>query len=78
MAAPEGNLELRWSLQDNLIVIEWNERGVKLIGEPTRVGFGSHATKAAVAREPDNRTQLQCEEDGLRCRFEFRGSRLSS
>lgn len=72
LRTPEGTLELLWSLQDNLVVIEWKERGVTSVREPTRVGFGSQVIRTAVAREPDSRTELCYEADGLRCRFEFR------
>ena len=72
-----GTVELRWSVESDrengrLAKIEWKERVGSTVTEPTSKGFGSRLIRAAIASEPEHRTDLAFEPDGLRCSFQFR------
>ncbi|MEI9885073.1 MAG: PAS domain S-box protein [Rhizomicrobium sp.] len=69
----QGHVSLAWSVDGaGRAAIEWRERGGEPIaGDPTRRGFGSRVIKSAVSGEPDGKTTLRFERDGVCCRFEF-------
>jgi two-component sensor histidine kinase len=73
---PSGRVDIEWSIRSSggksSVQIDWKESGGEPVTpNPSRRGFGSRVIGQAVAREPDSRTDLSFEKDGLRCRFEF-------
>jgi two-component system, chemotaxis family, CheB/CheR fusion protein len=75
LKTPEGSVRLFWSIDRRdgaaRVRIEWKEQVPHPIAEPNSSGFGARVIAAAVSAEPNGKTDLLYEPDGLRCRFEF-------
>lgn len=41
LSVPEGHVRLAWAVNDNQLVLEWQERGGPSVAPPTRRGFGT-------------------------------------
>jgi PAS domain S-box-containing protein len=74
LAAPEGRVELSWSLADGMVDLAWIESGGKRVKSPTRTGFGSRLLDRAFAHEPDASTGKAFAPEGFRYRACWRAA----
>jgi two-component system CheB/CheR fusion protein len=72
LAAPEGRVNVRWSVVDGLVVLDWIESGGRRVKSPTRSGFGSRLLGRAFAHEPDASARLEFAPEGVRYRASWR------
>jgi two-component sensor histidine kinase len=72
LAAPEGRVEVRWSVVEGLVVLDWIESGGRRVKSPTRSGFGSRLLGRAFAHEPEASTKLDFAPEGVRYRASWR------
>jgi PAS domain S-box-containing protein len=71
LAVDDGKIELSWTIERSLVTIIWKEHIGHDLPAPARRGFGSRLISAAVSGEPNGRTEIGFESDGLKCTFEF-------
>ena len=67
LSRPEGRVELRWFVQNNLLNLSWRESGGPQVVPPTRRGFGSRLVEHALSRDLDGQTRLEFAPEGVRC-----------
>jgi len=69
LSTTEGRVELRWSLRDAVIDMEWREHGGPPVESPQITGFGSFLLGQALAVELGRPAELVYAPDGLICRL---------
>ena len=69
LSTTEGRVELRWSLRDAVIEMEWREHGGPPVESPQITGFGSFLLGQALAVELGRPAELVYAPDGLICRL---------
>ena len=52
LSTPDGNISIRWSVDDNAFSFSWIERGGPPVQPPTTTGFGTKLIKAALEGSP--------------------------
>ncbi|WP_157218447.1 sensor histidine kinase [Flavisphingomonas formosensis] len=63
-----GALEIRWSLKDEELILEWQERGVPVIDpDPGHVGFGRDFILHGLPYQLDAKTRFDLLPGGLSC-----------
>lgn len=67
LSVPEGHVELRWDLEDEQLVLRWNEIGGPSVTLPTRTGFGSRLIKAGL--RGNGSTDIRYRDTGLFAEF---------
>jgi PAS domain S-box-containing protein len=73
LAQPQGRLTVTWDLakveNEVRVVLEWRERGVRMLqeGAPKRRGYGTELIQRALPYQLKAKTELSFEEDGVRC-----------
>jgi PAS domain S-box-containing protein len=72
LAAPEGRVEVRWSVADGMVALDWIETGGRRVKSPSRSGFGSRLLGRAFAHEPEASTKLEFAPEGVRYRAGWR------
>ena len=71
LSVQAGRLEVRWSLQDGFLRLDWTEHdGPPLDGAPRRLGFGTRVLDGTVRRQLGGRLQLDWRAEGLACQLE--------
>lgn len=71
LSVQAGRLDVRWSLQDGRLRLDWTERGgPALAGAPRRLGFGTRVLDGTVRRQLGGWLQLDWRAEGLACRLE--------
>ena len=70
LSAPGGSVEVRWSVQGDLLAIEWRERGGPPVAAPEHRGFGLRMIERALAADLAGAASLAFEPEGLVCRIE--------
>lgn len=65
LSAPEGAVDLRWSVRGNEFELDWRESGGPAVLAPTREGFGSKLVNAIVPAYFNGEGQAEYLEDGL-------------
>ena len=71
LAAADGKIDLSWTVEQSLVTIVWKEQVGYRLSVPEKRGFGTRLIKAAVSAEPNGRSEIRFEPDGLSCVFEF-------
>jgi PAS domain S-box-containing protein len=73
LKSPLGRVSITWTKDESdRVVIEWKETGGDpILTVPTRKGFGHRVISLATSAEPNGKTSMRFERDGLRCGFEF-------
>jgi PAS domain S-box-containing protein len=66
LASPGGRVEVRWSVIDGVVGLDWIESGGRRIKSPTRTGFGSRLLDRAFAHEPEASTRMEFAAEGFR------------
>jgi two-component sensor histidine kinase/PAS domain-containing protein len=67
LSRPEGQVSLKWYLQDQTLHLDWQESGGPQVVAPTRKGFGSKLLEQLVAGDLGGKTKLIYEAAGLVC-----------
>jgi PAS domain S-box-containing protein len=71
LSAPDGTIDLTWTIDASAVRIVWKEHSRRALEAPTRRGFGRRLIETAVSSEPQSKTELLFEPDGLRCLMGF-------
>jgi two-component sensor histidine kinase len=66
LSQPSGRVEVRWSVQDELLDLSWRESGGPKVSPPTRRGFGSRLIEHA-SRDVSGKIRLDFAPEGLVC-----------
>ena len=70
LSRPQGRLEVRWTLgtagDDQIVNLDWLERGGPAVEEPKRRGFGTTLLEKVVAVQCNAKVELNYHRDGLR------------
>lgn len=69
LSAPEGEVSIRWHLDDSSLVIEWTESGGPPAHPPQKRGFGSRLIDSIVRGELGGSMEPDYRQEGLRCRI---------
>jgi two-component sensor histidine kinase/two-component SAPR family response regulator len=67
LSAPEGRLEVSWTLGKEALVLDWLETGGPVSGPPKKTGFGSKVIDASIKRQLNGDIERSWLRDGLRC-----------
>lgn len=67
LSAPDGHVEVRWSLDGPRFRLSWTERGGPPVAAPARGGFGTRMIRQALAAELRGTARLDFHPDGLVC-----------
>ncbi len=67
LSAPEGKLEVSWTLSDEALVLNWTESGGPAAPPPKKVGFGSKVIDASIKRQLGGDIDRKWSGDGLCC-----------
>ena len=70
LSAPQGAVDIVWTVQDGAICIDWIESAGPRVSTPEGKGFGSRLL-TSVARDIDGTIQVDYATEGLRCRIGF-------
>jgi two-component sensor histidine kinase len=65
----EGTIRIRWSVQDDKLILNWRERCGRRIEAPTRSGFGSRLLQQTIVYELQGSVETVYTEDGLHAVF---------
>ncbi len=71
LATADGKIDLSWTVEHSRVTIVWKEHVGHRLSVPEKRGFGTRLIKAAVSGEPNGRSEIRFEPDGLSCVFEF-------
>ena len=64
-----GRVSIAWTVADNQLTLEWRERGGPPVAAPTRSGFGTRLTLAAL-QAYGGKVELTFPPEGARCRMQ--------
>ena len=67
LSAEGGRVEVRWTIEDDLLRLDWKEKGGPPVAAPARRGFGSRLIERGLAADLGGTAALAFEPDGLRC-----------
>lgn len=67
--AGAGRVSIVWSVANNLMTLEWCERGGPPVASPTRLGFGARLTAAAL-QAYGGTVELTFPPEGVQCRMQ--------
>ena len=78
LTAPDGTIEVRTHLDQDILTITWRERGGPVVaGPPDREGFGSKLTRMSAEQQLGGTIERHWEPDGLCVRMTVLPSRLA-
>lgn len=66
--AGTGRVHIVWTVADNMMALEWRERGGPLVRPPTRSGFGARLTRTAL-QAYGGTVELTFPPQGVECRM---------
>jgi two-component sensor histidine kinase/two-component SAPR family response regulator len=67
LSAPQGKLDVCWTLGKEALVLEWTETGGPTSAPPMKTGFGSKVIDASIKRQLNGDIERSWLQDGLRC-----------
>jgi CheY-like chemotaxis protein len=67
LSQASGNLELKWDIEPDSIVVDWRERGGPPVREPRSTGFGTRIVTGSIERQLGGKATFDWHPDGLRC-----------
>jgi PAS domain S-box-containing protein len=67
LSQSSGNLELKWDIEPESIVVDWRERGGPPVREPRSTGFGTRIITGSVERQLGGKATFDWQPDGLSC-----------
>ncbi|WP_372623155.1 HWE histidine kinase domain-containing protein [Falsiroseomonas sp.] len=68
LSVPAGRVRLSWRIQDDRLLLDWQERGGPAVAPPGRRGFGTLAIERGLAYEVGGSSRLSFEPEGVTCR----------
>jgi two-component sensor histidine kinase len=71
LSAPGGCVRLAWRIEDERLLLEWQEQGGPAVAPPARRGFGSLAIERGLAYEVGGSSHLSFAPGGVTCRIEM-------
>jgi PAS domain S-box-containing protein len=70
LKSAEGQISVRWQVEDGQLTWEWQEQGGPAVTPPSRQGFGTRMMERGLARQLGGTVSLDYCPDGLKCRVE--------
>lgn len=67
LSAPDGKLDVCWTIGAEALVLEWTESGGPASAPPKKTGFGSKVIDASIKRQLNGDIERSWRQDGLRC-----------
>jgi two-component sensor histidine kinase len=67
LSRASGNLELKWDIEPDTIVLNWRERGGPAVREPQSTGFGTRIITGSIERQLGGKATFDWHSDGLSC-----------
>jgi two-component sensor histidine kinase/DNA-binding response OmpR family regulator len=67
LSQASGNLELKWDIEPDSIVVDWRERGGPPVREPRSTGFGTRIITGSIERQLGGKATFDWHPDGLSC-----------
>lgn len=69
LSCPGGRVSVRWTVDGNVLQLDWQERGGPKVSPPTRKGFGSRLLERLLVGELDGAINLDYWAAGVCCRI---------
>jgi two-component sensor histidine kinase len=69
LSCPEGSVAVRWTVGDDMLQLDWEERGGPPVRLPTRKGFGTRLLERLLVGELDGAIKLDYRAAGVCCRI---------
>ena len=69
LSTPEGQVAVRWSLEDGVLRLTWTETGGPPVKAPARRGFGARLLERGLAAELSGGVELTYDVSGLVCQM---------
>jgi CheY-like chemotaxis protein len=66
-----GQLDIRWTFEDGLLKLAWNERGGSRTGKPAKTGFGMKIILANFNSQQRGGVDFDWRKEGLLCKLEI-------
>lgn len=76
LSDPAGRVSFRWSLDDDVVSVEWNESGGPPVIEPTRAGYGTRYLRSALTGLFAQPPIIEFRASGLFCKASGSASRI--
>jgi PAS domain S-box-containing protein len=67
LSRASGNLELKWDIEPDTIVLNWCERGGPAVREPQSTGFGTRIITGSIERQLGGKAIFDWHPEGLSC-----------
>jgi PAS domain S-box-containing protein len=67
LSGEDGRVEVRWTVEGDMLRLDWKERDGPPVLEPTGRGFGSRLIERGLTADLGGAARLAFEPDGLRC-----------
>jgi PAS domain S-box-containing protein len=67
LSEPSGRVDLRWTIQNERLHLDWRETGGPRVVAPSRRGFGSRLLEGILSRDLNGETRLEFAAEGVRC-----------
>jgi PAS domain S-box-containing protein len=67
LSTPEGGVDIRWTVTDGMIEIDWRELGGPPVSKPTMRGFGTRIIEASINPRRGEYAVFKWHPDGLSC-----------
>jgi two-component sensor histidine kinase len=67
LSSPEGQVSVKWGVQEGMLHLDWEESGGPPVAPPTRKGFGSRLLEELVSRDLGGGVILDYATGGVRC-----------
>jgi two-component sensor histidine kinase len=65
----EGSVQIRWSVSDHVLKLDWREKTETKVVPPVKSGFGSRLIQQTIVRELQGSIDTTIHEDGLHAVF---------
>ena len=79
LSSASGRLMVRWTLEDDALVIHWHETAGPETHKPSVTGFGTKIITGSIERQLGGKTEFEWAPTGLRCTLRVpRGERLAA
>jgi two-component sensor histidine kinase/DNA-binding response OmpR family regulator len=79
LSSASGKLMVRWTLEDDALVIQWHETAGPETHKPSVTGFGTKIITGSIERQLGGKTEFEWAPTGLRCTLRVpRGERLAA
>ncbi len=71
LSVPEGRIDVRWTVTDEKLSLEWSESGISGVQAPTRKGFGSKMIALSASHELRGTMHKDWRADGMKFHLSF-------